>query len=201
MDQVLAWLQASPPEWVLPLSAAVAFVETLFPPFPGDVAFAALCGWAARTPSSAAAFAACGAAGCAAASVILLCAGRMLGRGRVRSILSGRRWSVLLGRAERMVERRGVSILLLGRFVPGLRSFLVLAAGYTGGGIAAGLAAAAGALLWYGLLSAAGHAAGANIEPVRQFLSRWGIASWAVLAAAGALWGAFLLARPGRGRG
>jgi membrane protein DedA with SNARE-associated domain len=171
---------------------AVAFVETLFPPFPGDVLFVVLSGWAAGSMASVDPFvipALCGFSGCFAASVILILAGARLGRGRVRAFLESRVGAGRLERTERLVSRRSALILVVSRFMPGIRSLLVLVAGYSGVGAGrASLFGGISALSWYLLMSVVGVELGYNLQALESLMSRYEIIVWAAFAAMAAAW-------------
>lgn len=190
---LLAWLQSHQPgPWVFPAMGAIAFVETLFPPFPGDVLFVLMAGWAAGTLPSADPLllpAISGFAGCLAASLILLLLGARLGRGRVRSFLLARVGAGRLERAERLISEHAPLILVASRFMPGIRSVLVIVAGYSGvGGWRASLYAGSSALAWYLLMAFAGRELGYGLTGIEGFMRRYEIVAWAAAAVAAAVW-------------
>lgn len=205
ISAVLAWLQAHQPgPWVYPAMSATAFVETLFPPFPGDVLFVLLSGWAAGPAGWAgrvALPAACGFAGCFSASILLILAGTRIGRSRIRAFLASRAGEARLGKAERLVERHAAPILAASRFLPGIRSLLVVVAGYSGVGAGrAMLFGGASALLWYVLMAVAGMELGYNLTALENLMRRYETVVWIAAAAALAVWAAGRF-RGGRGAG
>lgn len=196
ISAVLAWLQAHQPgAWVYPAMSVVAFVETLFPPFPGDVLFVLLAGWAAGSSGFAGRIAlpaACGFAGCFAASILLVIAGSRIGRSRIRAFLASRAGGARLSRAEGLVERHAAPILAASRFLPGIRSLLVVVAGYSG--VGAGRAMIFGgvsALLWYVLMALAGMELGYNLTALENLMRRYETVVWIAAAAALAAWAAW----------
>lgn len=172
--------------------SATAFVETLFPPFPGDVLFVLLAGWAAGPAGWAgrvALPAACGFAGCFSASILLVLAGSRIGRSRIRAFLASRAGEDRLVKAEALVERHAAPILAASRFLPGIRSLLVVVAGYSGvGAIRAMLFGGASALLWYVLMAVAGMQLGYNLTALENLMRRYETAVWIAAAAALAAW-------------
>lgn len=202
IEWFLGILESAPPgEWVVPLLGVIAFVETLFPPFPGDLLFVVTAGWARIGGSSAATMAVAGFLGCMLASVGLFIFGRTAGRAFTGSFLARRVGEKRVGRAEELFRRHGPFVLVASRFIPGIRSLLVVVAGASGMGAAASTAAVAlSAAAWYALLAVAGVIAGDSMETARAFLHTW--ERWIWLAAAVALLGyaAVVLFRRGRGR-
>jgi membrane protein DedA with SNARE-associated domain len=195
----LEWLIGHPPGgWVHGALAGTAFVETLFPPFPGDVLFIALSGWLGGGMSSLALSAASGFAGCLAATAILVSVGRALGRGRARPLVSRLFGEGRTVRAEDLFRRRGGPVLLASRFIPGLRSLLVFVAGYSGMRPVRAMAWAGGsAVAWYSILSVAGYLLGCNLQGAEALVRRY--ESLFVICAA-ALLLAFLVVRLSRRR-
>lgn len=190
---MLAWLQAHQPgAWVYPAMSATAFVETLFPPFPGDVLFVLLTGWAAGPAGWAgrvALPAACGFAGCFAASILLVLAGTRIGRSRIRAFLANHAGEARLAKAEGLVERHAAPILAASRFLPGIRSLLVVVAGYSGVGAGrAMLFGGASALMWYVLMSLAGMELGYSLTALENLMRRYETVVWIAAAVALAAW-------------
>jgi membrane protein DedA with SNARE-associated domain len=215
LEHLLDWLQSHPPgPAIYPVLAAIAFVETLFPPFPGDVLFVAAGSWAGSSPAALpgvalpsflegpalnlVASAASGFAGCLAATVILLYAGRGMARSRTGGALA--RWvgRERIDRAERLFRKRGGVVLLGSRFIPGIRSVLVLVAGSSRMKISHALTWAGGsAVLWYSGLAVLGNVIGRNLVTAREFFRHY---EGFVLAAVGAGAAILLLARAARRR-
>lgn len=201
IEWFLGVLEGTPPGgWVIPLLGVIALVETLFPPFPGDVLFVVTAGWARLGGSSAPTMAAAGFAGCMAASVGLFAFGRTAGRAFTDSFLARRVGERRVRRAEEMFRRHGPFVLVASRFIPGVRSLLVVVAGASGMGAAASTAAVAlSAAAWYALLAAAGVIAGDSLETARAFLHTWERWIWLAAGLAVLAYGAAVLI--GRRRG
>jgi membrane protein DedA with SNARE-associated domain len=215
IEQFLSWMQANPPgPWVYPVLAGIAFVETLFPPFPGDVLFIVACGWAGThlqgLPGISApsfllspalhwtASAVSGFLGCFCATAILLLAGRGMAGSRAGGRLASWIGRERLERAERLFRKRGEIVLLGSRFVPGIRSVLVLVAGSSQMGFARAFAWAGGsAVLWYSILAVLGDITGRNLGIAREFVRHY---EGVVLAALAAVFTVVLLARAVRRR-
>lgn len=185
IHELLAWLIRHPPgAWIHAVLAATALAETLFPPLPGDVLFVVLAGWCGGGALAAAASGAAGAAGCLAGTILLLAAGRRLGRSRVRPFLLRHLGESRLARAESLFERRGGPVLLASRFIPGIRSAVVVVAGYSGMKPFRAFCWAGGsALAWYALLAAAGAALGGSLRAVESLMRSYEIWFWTALCA------------------
>lgn len=96
---------------------------------------------------------------------------RCLGEGRV-------------ARAEALFERRGGLVLLGSRFIPGIRSAIVVVAGYSGlNPLRAFCWAGGSALLWYALLAVAGSMLGGSLRAVESLMRSYEIWFWTALFA------------------
>jgi membrane protein DedA with SNARE-associated domain len=75
-------------------------------------------------------------------------------------------------RSRRLLEKHGVWLLVFSRFVPGIRSLLVIAAASTDMKKKSVLASAGlSVVLWYGLMVFAGTVLGAGINRASEFMS------------------------------
>ncbi len=184
IEHVLQFLIDNPPgPWIGPLLGAVAFVETLFPPFPGDVLFVVLSGWAMAGGTSLPVAALSGLLGCFAASCILFYLGRSPGRRFVDGWLSRHIDPERIGKAKELIASRGPVILAGSRFIPGVRSLLVLMAGTSGMHFStAVLPIAASATAWYAILSVGGRIVGNNLAGAEGFMRHFEIWIWVLLA-------------------
>ena len=203
LEGILEYLGQHPPgAWIGPILAAIAFVETVFPPFPGDVLFIIVSSWARMGGGSPVWITLAGFAGCLLGSCILFRFGRSSGVRFTRGYLS--RWMAQekIGQAEGLFRRKGLLILVASRFIPGLRSLLVVVAGSSGMGTLRALAAAGfSALIWYGILSAMATAIGDNIHKTQTFMSLYGKWVWIALGCVILLYICLkLLRRKGRDR-
>lgn len=159
-----------------PVLTLTAFIETLFPPFPGDVIYISAGGlfcsagfppWLLWVP---------GFVGCALATLLLEAAGRGSGfRWIERLVLHGSRGERGITRARSLLARHGAWALFLSRFIPGIRSLLVVAAAWSGLGRAAVLVPSLlSAALWYGILSFLAVVLGANMAAASDFMADYG---------------------------
>ncbi|MBX2799066.1 MAG: DedA family protein [Myxococcales bacterium] len=174
VTELLEALSRLPPEWVWVCLFFGALIEYVFPPFPGDtvvVAGAALVG-SLHWPI---------------APVVLSCTAGTVGGAALDWALG--RWLAAGDRVERFVPaslrptldeaveafgRRGLGLLLLNRFVPGVRAFFFVAAGMAGMPLPRVLLAASiSAVAWNGALVGLGIAAGRNVEALAAFVARY----------------------------
>jgi membrane protein DedA with SNARE-associated domain len=183
IDSLLKYLVLHPPgPWIGPLLGGVAFIETLFPPFPGDILFVALSGWAIAGGLHPATGAAFGLAGCFLASCLLFLFGSVQGRKFIEGWLSRRVDPDRIRRAGELIASRGAMILVFSRFIPGIRSLLVIMAAGSGMRFrSAVLPIAAGAAIWYAVLSLGGSIVGDNMDAVERFMKEFEIWVWASL--------------------
>lgn len=181
---MLEYLVNNPPgAWAGPLLGVIAFVETLFPPFPGDILFIVISGWAVSGGLSIVLAALYGVTGCFLASCILFYAGHKPGRQFVEGWLARKVEPEKIERAKSLVADRGPIILAVSRFIPGIRSLLVFIAGTSGMRFAlAVFPIAFSAIAWYLLLSIAGSIFGSNIQAAEQFMIRFEIWILIILA-------------------
>ena len=200
LEDILLFLENhSPGIWTGPLLAGIAFVETIFPPFPGDVLFVVVSSWARIGGFSLVWVILTGFTGCLIGTAVLLHVGRSSGSTLKGSYLFRKLNTERINRAEELFRKHGSMILMGSRFIPGIRSLLVVVAGSSGMKyIRAMTAAGMSALVWYGLLSIASMLIGDNIHNVQAFLSLYGKWVWIILGCAVLLYIGLKLA--GRGR-
>ena len=176
-------------------------LENIFPPIPSEVilpfaGFSAARGsldpvlaWVAAT------------VGAVVGAYVLYGVGAFVGYDRVHQ-LAGKRWFVLfsqrdLARGERFFDRHGSKVVLLGRFVPFVRSVVSVPAGFARMPLARfTLLTAIGSGLWNALFIYAGYRLGDRWEQVQQYLQP---ISYTVVAAL-LITGALLVARQVRYR-
>jgi len=178
-----------------PLILFVAtLVEYVFPPFPGDLVVVLGAWYAVQGALSWPAALVSVTLGAVAGAWIDYRIGAAVGR-RIDQRMARRSpvTEVRLARFEASYRRWGVWLLLLNRFLPGIRAFLFVAAGASGiplrkvllyGGVSA--------VLWNALLLAAGAFLAHNVDELFLLVERYTRAAWIALAAA-ALGGAVLL--------
>lgn len=130
MQEFVTWLDSLSPALLHGALFVVALVETAFPPFPGD-AVTVVCAFALARHG-----------GALPLALVLSSSGSYLGGFTLWAV--GRHWSAQAGvlsrrvatpgfaRARSLVARRGPVLVMVSRFVPGIRSLILLAAGYGG---------------------------------------------------------------------
>jgi len=168
------------------LCALLAWLEYVFPPSPGDttVLFAFFLAGAGSLPLPAVAMAAFG--GSLAGAMTAWAAGRLWGRSYffLRS-----RWARHeLDRLEGAFGRHGAPLLLLNRFLPGVRGLFLYAAGIGGVGWRPVLVySTISNVLWLGLLAWGGTHLGSSWEDVQALFKRyvWGVG---IVVAAYVIW-------------
>ncbi len=183
IESILEYLSNHPPgAWAGPLLGVIAFVETLFPPVPGDILFIVISGWAVSGGFSLAMTALCGVTGCIMASCVLFYVGHKPGKQFVEGWLKRKVDPERIDKAKSLIADRGPVILALSRFIPGIRSLLVLMAGSSGMRFAlAAVPISFSAVAWYLLLAAAGSILGSNIQAAEGFLRQFEIWIWIIL--------------------
>ncbi len=161
----------------------VGAVEAAFPPFPGDAA-TVVCSFALARQG---------------ASLPLAIASSSLGSfiGGLALFAVGRRWAAhptrarwadprRFHRAQALVARWGVPLVLVSRFIPGIRSFILVAAGSAGLPPGAFATALAGAVLaWQSVVVGGGYLVGRSWLRVVRTVGNAGIAAAALACLAG----------------
>lgn len=176
-------LGALPPAGFGLAVAAAAFVEYVFPPFPGDATVVAGTAVAVAGGGSPALLLAATTAGAVGGAAVDLWVGRALARTDWRARLGPAR-AAAVDRALAMVGRWGAWALLANRFVPGIRALFFVAAGVAGVRPGPALLASAGsALAWNALLVGAGTAVGWNLDALAALVQAWSAAVGVLLAA------------------
>ena len=164
-----------------------AFVEYVFPPFPGDtvvVAGAVLVtafGWSLWPVLALVT------AGAVLGALCDWALGRWLARtGRLERLRPG--WREALAGVSRQLERHGAWYLAVNRFVPGVRAFFFVAAGMAGlrwPGVV--LWAGVSALAWNALLLQVGFLLGDNLDGLEEILTQYATVVWIILAVVAAV--------------
>ena len=179
--------------WAPAILFFATFVEHVFPPFPGDLLVVLGAWYAVRGELPWPLLLLFGTAGAVCGAWVDLRVGAWLGR---RLDLNASRSRLLpperLAAFEAAYRRHGAWLLILNRFMPGIRAFIFVAAGAAGiparrvlllGGLSA--------LAWNALLLAAGALLAHNLEELIGLVQRYMQVAGAVLVAAALL----LLAR------
>lgn len=161
--------------WAPFLLFGAAFIEYVFPPFPGDLLVALGAWYAVRGDLSWPAVYAAVTAGALAGAWVDHQAGVWLGARLEHSPTAARFLSpAQLARFEEAYRRWGFWLLILNRFFPGVRGFIFLAAGASG--IPVGRAMVLGgisAAAWNGLLLAAGALVARNVDELVALVERY----------------------------
>lgn len=182
--------------------AALMLLENVFPPIPSELIMP-LAGYLSaqdRLPFAGAVIA--GTLGSAAGAVFWYVLGRRVGKQRFERWIARR--GVWVGieardveRAAGWFERHGRLAVLVGRLVPGVRSFISLPAGFQRMAWAPFLCyTVLGSALWSGALAFAGRLVGREFEQVGDWL---GPVSWVVIGVLLALYVRRIIGRLRRG--
>ena len=184
IERILEYLANNPPgAWAGPLLGIIAFTETLFPPVPGDILFIVISGWALSGGFPFAMAVLYGVTGCFLASGLLFYLGHKPGKQFIESWLKKRVGHERVNRAQAMIADKGPVILAASRFIPGVRSLLVLAAGSSGMRFPlAAISIAFSAVAWYTILSIAGSVLGNNFQAAEGFMKHFEVWIWIIIA-------------------
>jgi len=158
--------------WHSVFMGLLAFVETLFPPFPGDVLYIAMSGLGAARGISAVLLWLPGFLGCMVSTLLLYSVGRSPELEKLESLIvrtSGKNgWD----RSKKLLASHGAWLLVFSRFIPGIRSLLVVVAASSGMKKSLVLSYTAfSVVVWYGLLVTAGTILGAELGRASEFMS------------------------------
>ncbi|MCA9514215.1 MAG: VTT domain-containing protein [Myxococcales bacterium] len=181
LAEVLADIREWPPALTYGALLFGAFVEYVFPPFPGDTVVVAGAVLVAAFDWSPWPVLALVTGGAVAGGLVDWQIGRWLhASGRLERLRPA--WRDAIHGIAGQFERRGAWYLAVNRFVPGIRAFFFVAAGVAG--LGAGRVAfwcAVSAVLWNALLLAVGFAVGDNVEELDALVGRYTIVVWAVV--------------------
>ena len=158
--------------WHVVMLGLISFVETLFPPFPGDVLYIALSGLGVSRQISHVLLWLPGFIGCFASTFLLDSMGRSQKLEKLEQLIIRSSGKNSFLRAKEVVAKHGSWILVFSRFIPGIRSLLVIAAASSGVKkstvfICTSLSIA----LWYALLVFAGVVIGVELEGASNFMA------------------------------
>lgn len=176
--------------------ALAAFLEYVFPPFPGDTVTLAgavmVTGYGYSPVRVLGAVLAGGLLGGALDFALGVAAGRAIARSRARADGRAPGWTRLglvaaavrgADRVSASFRRHGEAYIAVNRFLPGIRGFLFVAAGMAGMRFSrVMLWATVSSVAWNLLLLGAGMALGTQIDRIEALFRDYGIAAWAVLA-------------------
>jgi membrane protein DedA with SNARE-associated domain len=182
-EQILRFVDSLTPAAIYPTLFLSAFVETLFPPYPGDTV-TVFCSFAAArrelAPSIVLLVSFLGSYG---GGLVLWGLGHTWREDPPLKFIGWLSGSGSLHHARELLRRYGIVIVVLSRFVPGVRSLIILAAGLAGMGLGRMLWAVAIAVaVWQSILVTGGYLVGMHWLKVVSVISRMGL--WAAVAAA-----------------
>ncbi len=185
MDHVDAWLGVIG-AWGYGLLGAACLLEYVLPIFPGDVVTVAGGAWVAREERSVALLFAALSLGSLLGLSAMWGVGRAFAK-RVEALPDGATFVGVkveqLRRVQQLMVRRSTVLLLGNRFMPGLRSVVLLSAGAAG--VPYGKVLVLGSIsaaVFNGILVFAGVTIGDNAEALATFFSRFRIATLSFLA-------------------
>ena len=172
-----------------PFAPAILFfassVEYLFPPFPGDLLLVLGAWYAVHGDISWPVTFLSVTAGSVVGAWINYRIGAWLAPGIARRAAEGGHpFSEKLARFEVSYRRWGGWLLVLNRFMPGIRAFLFVAAGASGIPLRRVLLLGAiSACVWNALLLSAGAFVARNVDELVRLLRTYNYAAWTILAA------------------
>ena len=129
LSEIVDLVSGSP--WTYALIFAVSALDAFFPIVPSETSVIAAGVLAATGDLSIALIVICAATGAIVGDNISYAIGRTVGEWAAERLLSGKRRRHL-DRAERMLDERGGYFIIVGRFIPGGRTAVTLAAGTLG---------------------------------------------------------------------
>jgi membrane protein DedA with SNARE-associated domain len=170
--------------------AVLTFLENLFPPIPSEIVIPLAGFVAAQGDLSVWGVIGAGSVGSLAGATVWYEIGRRVGEKRLRAWVDRHgKWITLtakdVDRAQDWFQRHGRTSILVGRLVPGVRTFISLPAGFTRMPLGEFLSySAAGTIAWTAALAYAGVVLRANYELVGDYV---GVATNIVFVALGAM--------------
>ncbi|MCK5133826.1 MAG: hypothetical protein KAR40_16955 [Candidatus Sabulitectum sp.] len=178
----------------------IAFVETLFPPFPGDILYIALSGLGVSRDIPIYFLWLPGFLGCMASTLILDSMGRSSKMEKLESLIIRASGKNGFERSKRLLAGHGAWILIFSRFIPGIRSLLVVVAASTGMKKSSVLACTSfSVILWYALMVLAGIILGAELDRAANFMAELTAVLLMVTLAAVVVGGTIMIVRMKRG--
>jgi len=157
--------------------ALLTFLENVFPPIPSELVIPLAGFVAARGELQIAAVIAIATAGSLAGATAWYVLGQRIGEPRLRRWVSRHgKWLTLsahdVDRSNDWFRRHGRVAVLVGRLVPGVRTFISLPAGFSGMPLAPFLIySALGTIIWTGVLAGAGVVLQANFSRVGDYVN------------------------------
>jgi len=157
--------------------ALLTFLENVFPPIPSELVIPLAGFVAARGELQIAAVIAIATAGSLAGATAWYVLGQRIGEPRLRRWVGRHgKWLTLsahdVDRSNDWFRRHGRVAVLVGRLVPGVRTFISLPAGFSGMPLAPFLIySALGTIIWTGVLAGAGVVLQANFSRVGDYVN------------------------------
>lgn len=182
-EQILRFVDSLSPEAIYPTLFLSALVETLFPPYPGDTVTVFCSFAAARQDLAPGIVLMVSFLGSYVGGLLLWGLGHTWRENPPAKFIRWLAGSGSLEHARELLRRHGTMIVVLSRFVPGIRSLILLAAGLAGMALGRVLWAIAIAVaIWQSILVAGGFLVGIHWLKVVSVISKLGL--WAAVAAA-----------------
>jgi membrane protein DedA with SNARE-associated domain len=203
VEHAFEWLTALSPIWLYAAAFGFAFIEAIFPPSPSDLLIG-VCAFVAAPgdASLGVTFAAVVAGNIVGATAVFIVA-RRYGAAGLRARLMKRGWVNEEAAFERMHRKYGTAGMFIGRFIPGVRGVVPMAAGAFGISMTRTITVVAiAAALWYGLLTSLAYTVGGNWQEYAariRALGLWGTVIGTALLV-GAIIGAVIGFRRARAR-
>ncbi|MCD6587211.1 MAG: VTT domain-containing protein [Candidatus Fermentibacteraceae bacterium] len=195
-EAVWQFFQGVSTTWHSVFMGLLAFIETLFPPFPGDILYIAMSGLGAARNIPVVLLWIPGFLGCMVATLLLYRVGTSSKLEKLESLVVRTSGKDGWDRSKRLLARHGAWLLVFSRFIPGIRSLLVVAAASSGMKKSAVLGfTASSVVLWYGLMVTAGTILGAELNSASEFMSDLTAVLLITVLAAVAAGGAVFLVR------
>jgi membrane protein DedA with SNARE-associated domain len=182
-EQILRFVDSLSPAAIYPTLFLSALVETIFPPYPGDTV-TVFCSFAAARQELTPGFVLMVSfLGSYAGGLLLWGIGHTWRENPPARIIRWLAGSGSLEHARELLRQHGTIIVVLSRFVPGIRSLIILAAGLAGMSLGRMLWAIAIAVaIWQSILVTGGYLVGMHWLKVVSVISKMGL--WAAVAAA-----------------
>ena len=174
-EEILRFVETIPPHYVSLVLFVSSIVEAVFPPYPGDTVIV-FCSFAAATQRHGLVYVLfLSISGSYIGALLLWAIGHRLSRVEQYGFLGWIFRSKSMERAQAVLHERGTIIVVLSRFIPGVRSFIIIAAGLSG--MSFGTAAWAIALavfMWQTILVSGGYTVGLYWLDIVSVISKAG---------------------------
>lgn len=184
-----AWMEALPPLWAYVAILVIAYGENVIPPVPGDLAIVYGGYLAGVGELSLVMVVGLSAFGATLGFMTLYALGHRLGEAILDP--TRMRWVPKAGvyRARAWIERWGWWVVLLNRFLSGVRAVISVTVGIARMDVrTTAVLAATSAVIWASLLAYGGFALGDNFDVVLRWLAAYGRIVGSVLGAAVVVW-------------